>query len=253
MIFFMKNKFSKIQAFTKLMGKYLILSLLYIFYLLFFVAVPISFAAISCQPIYGGGQTCVSVGGITVDKTVINPQTRKMVDSLGINDPKFSANSIVTFQIALTNATDSLITHIDVKDMFPQFVNFNTGTGTFDPNNKTLTFGVDNLAANEKRVFTLVGKVVDINQLPAAQSITCVVNQVSATANQGATSQDNSQFCIQKKPPTPQVTKGGFPVLSPVPITTTPSTGPETLILFSLIPTSAIGLFLIKKAKEIKK
>ncbi len=219
---------------------------------IFYLAIPLkSYAEVSCQPIYGGGQTCTTVNNITVNKTVINPKNGKMVDSLGINDPKFSENSIITFQIALTNNTDSLITHIEVKDIFPQYTIFNTGAGTFDPKNKTLTFGVDNLGPNETRVFTLVGKVMDINQLPAIQRVVCVVNQVTATINQGATSQDNSQFCIEKKALTSQsVTKGGFPVLSPNPVYNTPATGPESLILFALIPTGLVGIALRRKSKQ---
>lgn len=231
-------------------SKIYILSLFFASCFLLLIFTQVAFAGISCQPIYGGGQTCVSIGGIVVNKTVINPQTGKMVDSLGINDPRFSENSIVTFQIALTNMTDSLISRIDVKDIFPQYITFSTGGGTFDPNNKTLTFGVDNLAPNETRVFTLVGKVVDVTKLPSTQSTTCIVNQVIATADQKTVSQDNSQFCIKKVVPSPvSVTKGGFPVVSPVPAIVTPPTGPESLALFSLIPTAITGWFLRKKGK----
>lgn len=228
---FMNNFFKKLLILLLVTTSYLILS------------PSLSYAGFSCQPIYGGGQTCVSIGGVAVNKTVINPQTGKMVDSLGINDPKFSAEYIVTFQIALTNTGDSQIGHIDVRDVLPQFVNFNAGPGNFDPNNKTLTFGVDNLAPNETRVFTLVGKVVEISKLP--QNVVCVVNQVTAATKEEQISQDNSQFCIEKKVP---VTKGGFPVFPAPTITITPPTGPESLALFSLVPTGVLGWFLRKKS-----
>ncbi len=219
------------------------------FLLTIFAFTPKAFADISCQPIYGGGQTCVSTGSISVNKTVMNPQTSKMVDNLGINDPKYAPGYIVTFQIALTNTSNSVISHTDVKDTFPQFITFSSGPGNFDEASKTLTFGVDNLGAQETRVFNVLGRVADTSNLPDAQSIVCVVNQVSAITSQNSTTQDNAQFCIQKQAPIQQTTtttKGGFPILSPVAVYATPSTGPESLVLFSLIPTGIAGWMLKK-------
>lgn len=238
------------------MKKALFLTILFaIYYLLFAVR---TYAAVSCQPIYGGGQACVTAGNILINKTVLNPQTNKMVDNLGINDPKYQPGFIVNFQVTLTNTGSTNISHIDVKDIFPQFVNFNAGPGNFDANTKTLSFGVDNLNANETRTFTITGNVVNADQLPIDQGIVCVVNQATATAD-GSTSQDNSQLCIEKKfTPTqaPQVqafvqpgvptTKGGLKVFPAPSITTTPPTGPESLALFSLVPTGIVGWLLRK-------
>lgn len=214
-----------------------------LFVLISIFLLPPSFAHadFSCQPIYGGGQTCTSSDNISINKTVQNPQTGKMVDSLGITDPKFSPDAVVTFQISVTNTSKSTIKHIDVTDTFPQHTAFNTGT----VNSASFTFGIDNLKPDETRVFTLVGKVNDVDSLPS-QQIICVVNQATAKTDQGATSQDNSQFCIDKKfVSTPSVgTKGGFPVLPAAPIIVSPSTGAESLVLFSLIPTGIAGWFL---------
>ena len=69
--------------------------------------------------------------------------------------------------------------------------------------------------------------------------------------NNNNVSQDNSQFCIEKTAVASVVTtKGGFPVLSSVPTTSTPSTGPEALVLFGLIPTGITGLMLRKYANK---
>ena len=225
------------------------------FLLTIFAFTPKAFADISCQPIYGGGQTCVSTGSISVNKTVMNPQTSKMVDNLGINDPKYAPGYIITFQISVTNTSNSAISHTDVKDTFPQFINFSTGPGSFDEALKTLSFGIENLGANETRVFNVLGRVADASNLPDAQSIVCVVNQVNAVTNQNSTTQDNAQFCIQKQvlqpAQTTTITKGGFPILSPVTVVASPSTGPESLVLFSLIPTGLAGWML--KKHSIKK
>lgn len=199
----------------------------------------------ACQPIYGGGQTCVQVGNILINKTVQNPQTGAFVDNLNINDPKFAPAVAVKFNITVTNTGSSTINKTTVKDTLPQFVSFVSGPGSFDSNTKVLTFDVGNLAAGESRIFTIAGRVADGGQLPADQGITCVVNQALATAENGQQSSDNSQFCIQK--PVLGETKGGLKVFPAPAVTTTPSTGPEMLSLIGLIPTGLAGFMLRKK------
>lgn len=202
----------------------------------------------ACQPIYGGGQTCIQVGNILINKTVQNPQTAAFVDNLNINDPKFAPASSVKFNITVTNTGSSTINKTTVKDTLPQFVSFVSGSGSFDFNTKILTFDVGNLAAGESRTFTIAAKVADGGQLPADQGITCVVNQAMATAENGQQSSDNSQFCIQK--PVLGETKGGLKVFPAPAVTTTPSTGPEMLSLIGLIPTGLFGFLLRRKASK---
>lgn len=205
-----------------------------------------SFADVVCQPIYGGGQNCQNLGTILVNKTVENKDTKSFVDNLGTNDPRFQGNDTVTFQISLTNTGGTTILQTAVKDVFPGFVSFQSGNGNFDNNTKALTFTVDNLLPNETRTFTIQGKVVDSKNLP--DGITCVVNQVSATSNSGQMSQDNAQFCMEKPVTT---TKGGLPIAPPAKVTTTPSTGPEALALFALLPGGAMGWLLRKKSQML--
>lgn len=215
-------------------------------------------ADVSCQPIYGGGETCVQIGKILINKMVLNPSTNTFVDNLGTNDPKYGPEFIVTFKLDVTNTGQTNISKVDVKDIFPQFVNFSSGPGNFDNNNKILTFSLDNLQPNETRTFTLLGRVVKSDQLPADQGVVCVVNQAIATASDNAgQSQDNSQLCIQKQvlgavPPgqivQPGVTKGGLKVFPQPQAVTTPPTGPEMLPLIGLIPTGLFGLLLRRKS-----
>jgi uncharacterized repeat protein (TIGR01451 family) len=205
----------------------------------------------ACQPIYGGGQTCVQVGNVVINKTVQNPQTAAFVDNLNINDPKFAPASSVKFNITVTNTGSSAIAKTTVKDTLPQFVNFVSGSGSFDSNTKVLTFDVENLAAGESRTFTIAAKVTDSGQLPADQGITCVVNQALATSENGQQSSDNSQFCIQK--PVLGETKGGLKVFPAPAVTTTPSTGPEMLPLIGLIPSAVAGFFLRRKSYRNRK
>lgn len=220
-------------------------------YALSFLMSPVVYAnAVSCQSIYGGGQSCITAGNISIDKKVLNPASSAFVDNLGVNDPKYAPGFIVNFRLEVTNSGDTNIAKADVKDIFPQYIEFAAGPGNFDPKTKTLTFVVENLAPKETRTLGIVGKVVSIDQLPANQDVVCIINQAVATTGDKANSQDNSQFCIEKKatispPPT---TKGGFPVLSPVPTTSSPKTGPESLALLALIPTGITGLMLRKYA-----
>jgi uncharacterized repeat protein (TIGR01451 family) len=210
-----------------------------------FVAPAKSFADTSCQPIYGGGQTCVTSGNVSLNKMVLNPQTNQFVDNLNINDPRYQPGFITTFQISVTNTGNSKISKISVKDVFPQYLTYSSGPGNFDSNSKTLSFEVDNLSANETRKFTVIGKVVDANQIPIDQGgVVCVVNQSTATNldNNSQAASDNAQFCIEK------IAAGkGFPVVSTTtPITVTPSTGPESQHLLFITIGGIIGLILRK-------
>lgn len=201
------------------------------------------FADTSCQPVYGGGQNCVTVGKLLINKTVQNPQTGQFVDNLGTNDPKYGPGQVVTFQIQVTNTNGSTIPQTVVRDIIPGYVTFVSGPGNFDTNSKTLTFTVDNLNPNETRSFSLQGKIVDAKLLPTSSSINCVVNQASATSYNGDKAMDNAQFCIQN------VTVQ-YPVLFPPKTTTTPPTGPEMIPLMGLIPTGIAGWFMRRKSFE---
>ena len=233
------------------MKKFLFSLILFTIYYLIF-NISFALADLSSQPIYGGGQASVTTGNIVIDKKVLNPQTNKLVDSLGINDPKYQPGNTINFEISLTNTGNAQINHIDAKDVFPQFLNFSNGPGNFDTNTKTLSFEFNNLKPNETKTFAVVGKIVEGNQLPIDLGVVCMVNQATAITSDNGTSQDNTQFCIQKEVLGTQVTsqKGGFPVLPAPTITTTPATGPEGLVLFSLLPTGIAGWLLRKYSNK---
>ena len=204
-----------------------------------------------CQPIYGGGETCVTQGNVLVNKTVQNPSNGSFVDNLSVNDPKYSPSGTITFQISVTNTGSSAIPSITVVDTLPLYVSFVSGTGNFDSKTKKVTFQVMNLNPNETRVFTLQGQVSADKGLPTNQTVTCDVNRVEATGDNGQKSTDNSQFCIEKtqKPSVP-TTKGGLPI-HPVPQKqfTTPATGPEMLPLIGILGSAISGFYLRRRNK----
>lgn len=206
---------------------------------------------ISCQPIYGGGQSCVQSGNVSVNKRVVDPVTNNLVDNLGINDNKFGPEGVVTFQISVTNTGNSQIGTVQIRDIFPQYVDFVSGMGNFDSNSRVLAFDITNLNAGETRSFNIIGKVVKSENLPVDKGIVCVINQATAKdASASNQSQDNAQMCIQKSLVTtvPTETKGGLKVFPPQKVLTAPATGPEMLPLIALLPTGAFGMFLRKKA-----
>ena len=204
-------------------------------------------AAVSCQPIYGGGQTCVQIGEVRIDKKIENPKTKALEDKLESAKATFTPDQTVTFKIIITNTGSASVAKVTVQDIFPQFVQFLAGPGNFDNNSKVLTFDILNLASNESRDFVLSAKVGSLGQLPIGEAIVCVVNQANALIDNSVVSSDNVEFCIEKKAEVLPATKGGLKVLPPQKVTATPSTGPEALALIALIPTGLAGYFLRKR------
>jgi len=208
-----------------------------------------SYADSNCQPIYGGGQTCITSTNILINKRVQNPNNGQFVDNLSINDPRFVANQNVIFQLVVTNTGNTNLDKVVVKDIFPQFINFVSGPGNFDTNSKTLTFEVNNLVAGESRTFSVEGRISTDKDLTAGSGINCIVNQATAQiVSNGQMSQDNSQLCIQKG--VAPTTKGGLPVLPAPVMTTTPPTGPEMAVLPLLSGSGILGYFLRKKSSK---
>ena len=203
-----------------------------------------------CQEIYGGGQTCTN-SNFSIQKLVQNPGqgAGNYVNNLSINDPKYSPNQQVNFEIIVQNTGSQNIPTLTVTDTFPQFLNFVSGPGNFDTNSKVLTFTINNLNAGQSQTFFVSGKVVDASLMPSDQGTICLINQATGTDNNGNTSNAASQFCVAKSvlgtsQPAVFTTKGG--------LTTTPSTGPEMLPLISLIPGGLAGFILRKKSNLIK-
>lgn len=210
-----------------------------------------------CQPIYGGGESCAQAEELRINKSVKNPQDGKYVNSLSVNDPKYAASQQVSFRIEVQNISKNALSSIMLRDILPQYVVYVSGTGTFDTKSKTLSFTIDKLNPNETKVFFIEARTVNRDSYPKDQGTVCVVNQAIASFDKKS-SQDNTQFCIQKdaaplqeNAPTgnPSQSKGGLPVYPPSTTTTTPPTGPEALALIGLLPAGALGIWLRRLRK----
>lgn len=202
---------------------------------------------VPCQPIYGGGEVCISKGNIIIDKTVQNPNDGQFVDNLALsNDYRFKAGQDVIFQLKIANTGDKDFSEVEVRDEFPNYLDFIAGPGSYNSETKTLTFKITDLKAGESEVFNLVARVTSASSLPADRAVSCVLNQVRATSGDNK-STDHSQICIEQ---TIATTKGGLPVMKAPPIKETPATGPEMLSLFGLIPAGAAGFYLRRKVSR---
>lgn len=205
-----------------------------------------TYGSTNCQPVYGGGQTCVTTEKLVLNKTVRNPQNGSYVDNLSLNDPRYFGGQSVSFQLTVTNSGDKAFNEVSVSDTLPNYVEKASGPGSFDSKTNTITFKVLNLVPGESRTFTVTGMLVDSSKLPLNQGVTCLVNQAQAQAN-GQESRDNSQFCVEKQIAT---TKGGLPVMQAPNMTQSPSTGPEMLPLLGLLPGAGFGFWLRRKASK---
>ncbi len=200
----------------------------------------------NCQIIYGGGQVCQKNLKFTINKLVQKPGKGggDFVENLTINDPRFAPGQSVQFKIVVENTGDTDITNLNVVDTFPQFVTFMSGVGNASAGNTQDTFVVGSLPKGKKAEFVITAKIADAANLPSDQTITCVTNNVVATAQDGSQGSDNAQLCIEKPivnvQPTPQILEKPF-------VKNIPSTGPETDVLFGLVSTGALGYFLKRK------
>ena len=227
---------------------------------LFSITTGVAFAdtAQNCQPIYGGGTTCTQNKDLTLDKKILNPQTGSLVDSLNADNYKFTPEQLVSFQITIKNNSGNSLSNITFKDIFPnKYLNFYSGPGKFDNNTKTMNLIINMLNKDETKIYTVRGTIANASELPNNQTI-CLSNQAQVIEG-NQISQDNTPFCLTSskiatetnntESSTPATTKGGLPIYRATNSKHTPSTGPEDIAVFGLIPTGALGWFLRKKTK----
>lgn len=180
----------------------------------------------ACPSIYGAA---CPAGQLSVNKKVQHPRTGEFVDLINSGDITFTPSQEVNFRVEVKNTGSAAMSNIGASDKLPDFVNFVSGPGSFNKNNNTLTWTVDNLNSGESKFFQIKAQVKSQNELKGFD-ITCVTNFVSVTKDQ-QTAADNALFCIQNQIPKVEA------------IQNLPKTGPPAIILAlgSLLP---LGLFL---------
>lgn len=225
--------------------------------ILFFLGVIISLALTAqvfatgesdCQIIYGGGEVCAQ----RQIKFTINKEVQRsgkggntFVENLTVNDPRFTPNQNVNFRITIQNTGDFDITNLNVVDNFGEFLSFVAGAGNSNVGAKQINFVIGTLKKGETREVNITAKTAEADKLPANQAVTCVTNNVKATAPDGTMAQDDAQICIEKQvlgaQPTPQI-------FEKPKVKELPPTGPELGLLAALVPTGLAGMYLRRKA-----
>lgn len=167
-----------------------------------------------CETQYGGTQVCITTGQVQINKEVFDPQNKKYVDNLGINDYKFSPGELISFRLSIKNVGNTNLNNVTVSDT-PQ-------TGFLDLATGALNFNLTNLAPGEIRQQELKLRVVDTSKLPQ-NNIICIINTAETTSDNNH-DKDTAQICLEKK------------VLAVITPTTEapkelPKTGPEGLLL----------------------
>lgn len=176
----------------------------------------------SCTTQYGGTTTC-QPADLIINKEVKNPLAGVFVENLTATDATFSPGAEVLFRLTIKNTSGETFNPVTVKDVFPDFLSFKAGPGTYDSASRTLTFTLENLAAGESRSVEILAKV---ENKTASQSLFCVTNYSAVSAPARPSGDDDSaQLCIQTQ------------VLG---VTTLPVAGFNDLWL--LVPFATLGL-----------
>ncbi len=153
------------------------------------VAAPVR--AETCTTQYGGTTTCVPAD-LTINKEVRNPATNIFVENLGVSDTLFVKDNEVLYKLTVKNTGSETLNPITVHDIFPPYLTFMSGPGTYDSDTRTLTFELDNVVAGESRSVEILAKVVE---LPSDKDVVCVVNHADAAAG-GRYDEDTAQICL---------------------------------------------------------
>lgn len=178
---------------------------------------------------------------ILVDKMVGKPAFNKgvtdyeYVDNLTPSDPRFRPGQEIYFKIKIKNTSNRDITNVTVKDFVPNYIEPIQGPGSWDSQNRVITWNAGDFRVDEEKVYYLKATIYPQDKLPADKGLFCLVNRSQAWF-ENTTDDDSSQFCIEKE------------VLG---VSKVPSAGAEfgLLILAGNILSASIGLYLKKRTQ----
>lgn len=210
--------------------KYIVLSLLS---LLGFALSAQSANAQNCTTQYGGGQygtTTCTPNDLTINKEFKNPVSNVFVENLSATDATYSPGSEVLFKLTIKNGSGETFNPVTVRDVLPEHFDFVSGPGTYNKDNRTLTFTLENMIAGETRVVEVLTKV-QTTGLP--NDLFCVTNQSFVSAL-NRNDEDTAQVCVTTK------------VLG---ATTLPVAGfDDLMVIVPFLGLGSIGLLLARKA-----
>jgi len=213
---------------------------LIIFTILFASNTSIAFAGS-----YGYGNVTSTPDCFTIDQMVNNPAISKSIeyiDNILATGVKYQPNQAVIAKITIKNTSNQIVPNVIVTNDIPKCFTYIAGPGSLNKGGNVLTIPVGDLKAQEQKVMFVTYKAGDPSCYPN-QAIYCVTNKMRAQGDVCNVAEDNSQLCIENTPTF--MTKGG------VPISQTPTTGPEFSYLFVTIQAiiGGIGYVFVKKSK----
>lgn len=167
--------------------------------LLFAFAVP-AYADSSCTNQYGATVDCPT-SNIVINKKVRFPTNANLfVENLTSNDPAYSPQDEVEYDVAVTNTSNINFPTVTIIDLFPAAVTLVSGPGHYETGANKLTYELSNLLAGTTVHNRILVKVKDASVFPANQDITCdIVNTATATGPGGQSDNDMSSLCVQTK------------------------------------------------------
>jgi uncharacterized repeat protein (TIGR01451 family) len=142
-------------------------------------------AAVRCEPQYGGGEICVRLGALQINKLVWDPESHAFVDNLSAARHRFLPGEEVIFRIRVKNTGDATFGQVNVDDTMPSFLRRIGG--------ENLNFHLADLRPGEEREVEIKAEVtheVSVDQ--------CDVNMVVARADDQE-AKDAAQICVTKK------------------------------------------------------
>lgn len=172
------------------------------------LAIILSATLVAVPQVLADGETCTNQYGSTVDcppnHIVINKKVRHatnanvFVENITRNDPAYTPNSEVEYDIAVTNTSNVNFATVTVIDVFPSQVVFVSGPGRYEANANKLTFELSDLKAGQTVHTRVLVKVKDVSVFP--NDLTCeVVNTATATGPGGQSDEDTSSLCVSTK------------------------------------------------------
>ncbi len=159
-----------------------------VFFLAGFGLANSALAAVRCEQQYGG-EVCVKIGELQINKFVFNPESQQFVDNLDVTDHKFVAGEEVIFRLKIRNVGDATIDKVTVNDTLPFFLSLTSGS---------LSFEINDLTPGETEEREIRARVRDEDCFPKDQSVICDVNVAEARAKEMFT-KDTAKVCAAKK------------------------------------------------------
>lgn len=151
-----------------------------------------------CTTQYGGGQygtTTCNPNDLTINKEVKNPVSNVYVENLSATDATYSPGSEVLFKLTIKNGSGETFNPVTVRDVLPEHFDFVAGPGTYNKDNRTLTFALENMIAGQTRVVEVLTKVQTAG-LP--NDLFCKSNQSFVSAL-NRNDEDSAQVCVTSK------------------------------------------------------